>query len=63
MAVRRVRPKLSYSGTDLYALPRRARRQQLRALLEKVESPLVRFSDDLAEVSHSLLASAPKMEL
>ena len=36
-------------GADLRPLPLRERRSKLPALLEKVEGPLVRFSDEFPE--------------
>jgi bifunctional non-homologous end joining protein LigD len=50
-------------GADLRPLPLCERRSKLLALLEKVENPLVRFSDDFPQDPHSLLASARKMQL
>jgi bifunctional non-homologous end joining protein LigD len=51
------------NGKDFRMLPLRERREELRALLESVESPLLRFSVDFKEDAHSLLASARKMQL
>lgn len=51
------------NGVDLRALPFRERRARLLALLEEIESPLVRFSADFNEDLKSLLASARKLQL
>ncbi|MDQ7981904.1 DNA ligase D [Paraburkholderia sp. SARCC-3016] len=49
--------------TDLRDQPLQERRRLLRELMESVESPLVRFSEDFAQDPHSLIASACKMRL
>ena len=51
------------NGTDLRALPLRERRRLLREVLEEIDNPLVRFSEDFQEDPQSLLASARKMQL
>lgn len=51
------------NGTDLRALPLHERRALLQPLIEKADSPLVRFSDSFDQDPHSLLASAREMQL
>jgi bifunctional non-homologous end joining protein LigD len=51
------------NGTDIRAQPLRARRQLLRELIDDVEGPLVRFSQDFAQDPQSLVSSACKMKL
>jgi bifunctional non-homologous end joining protein LigD len=51
------------NGTDIRAQPLRARRALLRELMDEVESPLLRFSDDFAEDPASLVSSACRMKL
>jgi bifunctional non-homologous end joining protein LigD len=51
------------NGTDIRERPLRERRALLRELMNEVEGPLLRFSDDFAEDPGSLVASACKMQL
>jgi bifunctional non-homologous end joining protein LigD len=51
------------NGTDLREQPLRARRAILHKLIQSVESPLLRYSDDFAADPASLVASACKMQL
>ncbi|MDR5832497.1 DNA ligase D [Caballeronia sp. LP006] len=51
------------NGVDLREQPLRQRRKLLLQLLDAVESPLIRFSDDFADDPASLVASACKMQL
>lgn len=51
------------NGTDLRGRPLQERRRLLRALVENVESPLLRFSEDFDQDPHSLLASARDLQL
>ncbi|SAK75681.1 DNA polymerase [Caballeronia temeraria] len=51
------------NGTDVREQPLRSRRALLHELMQSVESPLLRYSDDFAEDPVSLVASACKMKL
>ncbi|WP_232471006.1 non-homologous end-joining DNA ligase [Caballeronia hypogeia] len=54
---------LWFNGTDLREQPLRTRRALLHELMQSVESPLLRYSDDFAEDPVSLVASSCKMKL
>ncbi|MBP0588286.1 DNA ligase D [Paraburkholderia sp. LEh10] len=54
---------LWFNGADIREQPLRARRELLRRLMDEVDSPLLRFSDDFAQDPASLVASACKMKL
>ncbi|MDR5763114.1 DNA ligase D [Caballeronia sp. LZ035] len=51
------------NGNDIREQPLRSRRALLHKLMQSVESPLLRYSDDFAEDPASLVASACKMKL
>ncbi|WP_087128931.1 DNA ligase D [Caballeronia concitans] len=51
------------NGSDIREQPLRARRALLHELMQSVDSPLLRYSDDFAEDPASLVASACKMQL
>ncbi|NVH73716.1 DNA ligase D [Paraburkholderia sp. JPY432] len=51
------------NGADVRERPLRERRALLRKVMQEMEGPLLRFSDDFAEDPGSLVASACKMQL
>jgi len=54
---------LFINGNDIRETPLRTRRDRLRALMDDVNTDLLRFSDDFAQDPASLVASARKMKL
>jgi bifunctional non-homologous end joining protein LigD len=54
---------LFLNGRDLRGLPQKERRAILLDLLERVDSPLLRFSSDFPHDAHDILAAARTMQL